>query len=260
MRIREVLSKSLVFRCRKFLARTPTISVLPLGDLYHPLFNVSNVFCAIKKDRVIGVGSVYRAFSTPSVVLSDCSTETKRVLIRKAMSKVSDDFITLCTPEETDLFREQATILHRHDEHQMTTYVPRPAERTSIRPIRVKSDELEQLNRFYVEHKAEAWAPIQFEAGPYYCVKYNGNIVSAAGVHVVTPKIAQLGNIITDVAYRNRGFGTACTSALATHLASRGRIISLFVRVENATAVHIYEKLGFTRTRDIRFLVLRKNT
>jgi len=249
-----------VLRCRKFLARNPTTGVLPLGDLYHPLFNVSNVFCATEQSRVIGVGSVYRAFSTPSVVLSDSSTETKRALIRKAMSRVSDDFITLCTPEETDLFREQATILHRHDEHQMTTNRPRPAERTSIRPIRVKRNELEQLDRFYVEHKAEAWAPIQFETGPYYCAKHNGNIVSAAGVHIVTPKIAQLGNIITDEAYRNRGFGTACTSVLATHLASRGRIISLFVRVENATAVHVYEKLGFTRTRDISFLVMRKKT
>jgi predicted GNAT family acetyltransferase len=260
MKIREVSSKSLMLRCRRFLARNPTINVLPLGDLYHPLFRVSNVFCAIEQGGITGVCSVYRAFSTPSVALSDSSTETKRALIEKAMSQVAGDFITLCTSEETVLFREQAAILRRHDEHQMTTNRPRLAERTNIRPERVTKNELGQLDRFYVEHKAEAWTPIQFQTGPYYCAKQNGTMVSAAGVHLVTPQIAQLGNIVTDEAYRNRGFGTACTGSLATHLASRGRIISLFVRVENAPAIHVYEKLGFTRTRDISFLVMRKKT
>jgi RimJ/RimL family protein N-acetyltransferase len=260
MKTHKVTSKSLLVACRKLLAKDPITNILPLGDLYQPLFRVSDIYATVESHRVIGVCSIYRAYSKPSVVLSNSSTETKRVLIKKALSQVSDDFITLCTPEETDLFKERATILHRHDEHQMTTNKPKSIQHADTKPARVEKNELEQLNTFYAEHKAEAWTPIQFQAGPYYCIKRDSTIVSAAGIHITTPQIAQLGNIITDEAHRNRGFGTACTSTLAAHLASRGRIISLFVRVENAPAIHVYEKLGFTKTRDVRFLVMRKTS
>jgi predicted GNAT family acetyltransferase len=90
-------------------------------------------------------------------------------------------------------------------------------------------------------------------------VKQDHKIVSAAGVHVVTPQTAQLGNIITDEAYRNRDYATACTSALANRLSASGRVISLFVRTDNAPAIRMYEKLGFRKKREIAFLFLRKN-
>lgn len=82
--------------------------------------------------------------------------------------------------------------------------------------------------------------------------------MSAAGTHVKTPQIAHLGNIVTDEAYRNRGFASACTSVLARNLSSKGRIISLFVRTENTPAVRIYERIGFERTREIAFITATK--
>ncbi len=258
MKIRKVLSKSLLLRCRKHLARDAIANVLPLSDLYHPLFRASRIHCAIEQDRIIGVVSVYHAYETPSVVLSNSPVVAKKALVKGAMSEVTGDFVTLCTPEEADLFKRHATILRCHSEYQMTTSSPKPIKLTNTRPTRVKRTELSQLNTFYKENKAEAWTPIQFRAGPYYCIKQEGRIVCAAGVHAATPQIAQLGNIVTDEAYRNLGFGTTCTSALATHLASTGRIISLFVRVENASAIHMYEKLSFTKTRNIVFNAMHK--
>lgn len=258
MDIRKVTSKNLVTVCRRFLAKDPVANVLPLGDLYSPLFSVSNVYCATESNRVVGICSVYRAYSTPSLVLSTATTEVKRALIEKALAEVSEGFISLCPPEDVNLFKQHAAITHSRSEQQMITTTPKCIEHGNIKPTRVHRNELESLNRFYVEHGAEAWTPIQFETGPYYSVKHNGKLVSAAGVHIVTPQIAQLGNIITNEAHRNRGFGTACTNALAVALASRGRIISLFVKVDNSPAIHMYEKLGFTKKRDIAFLAFRK--
>jgi predicted GNAT family acetyltransferase len=148
--------------------------------------------------------------------------------------------------------------LRCHNEFQMITRSPREVEIGDVEVSRVDNNELKALSHFYVNHHAEAWTPIQFKAGPYYCVKREGKIVSAAGVHIVTPQIAHLGNIVTDEAFRGQGFATACTAALAKDLASKGRIISLYVKVDNAPAIHIYAKLGFTKSRDIRFLVMRK--
>lgn len=258
MDIKRVEPKNLISICRRFLAKDPVVNLLPLGDLYQPLLSVSDVYCATENDSVVGVCSVYRAFSKPSLVLSAATAEVKQALIKKALNEIPDGFIAPCSPEDSILFTEHTDIVRSCSEQQMITTTPRHVKHGDFKATRVRRNELDSLNQFYVEHGAEAWTPIQFKTGPYYCMKQNSKIVSAAGVHIVTPQIAQLGNIITDEAYRNQGFGTACTSALAQHLASKGRTISLFVRVDNAPAIHVYEKLGFTKKRDIEFLTLRK--
>lgn len=259
LHVRRVISASLVRTCRRFLAQNPIVNVLPLGDLYSPLLQVSDVYSAIKSSRVVGVCAIYRAFSTPSIVFGTATPEIKQVLLEKALTEISDEFISLCLPSDVDLFKEYSTILHYHPEQQMVANPPKKIEHSDIKVEKVSKKELELLNRFYIKHRAEAWVPIQFKAGPYYCVKHDDKIVSAAGIHLVTPQITQLGNIITDEAYRNQGFATVCTNVLVADLASRGRIISLFVRTDNAPAIHLYEKLGFYKTRDITFLVMQKN-
>ena len=259
MQIKKITSASLLQACRRFLAQDPVANVLPLGDLYSPLLQVSDVYSAIKSNRVVGVCTIYRAFLTPSIVFGTAPPEVKRNLLENALSEISNEFISLCQPNDADLFKEHSTVLHFHSEQQMIADPPKKIDCSHISVRKVRKKELESLNRFYGEHGAEAWSPIQFRAGPYYCVKHEGKIVSVAGVHLVTPQIAQLGNIVTDEDYRNRGYATACTSVLATDLASKGRIISLFVRLDNAPAIHTYEKLGFHKTREITFLVMRKN-
>lgn len=259
MHIRKVTSTSLLRACRIFLAQDPIANVLPLGDLYSPLLQISDVYSAVKSNQVVGVCAIYRAFSTPSMVLGTATPEVKHALVQKALSEISDEFISLCPPNDVDLFKEYSTILHFHSEQQMIADPPKKIDCSYINVEKVSRKELKLLNKFYVDHHAMAWVPIQLEAGPYYCVKHDGKIVSAAGVHLVAPQIAQLGNIVTDEAYRNRGFATACTNALATDLASKGRIISLFVRTDNAPAIHIYERLGFYKKREIAFLVMPKN-
>ena len=251
------MSTSLLRACRRFLARDPIGNVLPIGDLYSPL-QVSDVYSAVKSNQVVGVCTIYRAFSTPSIVFGAATQEVKQALIKKALSEISSEFISLCQPNEVNLFKEYSTVLHSHFEQQMIANPPKQIECNNVKVVKVSKNELELLNKFYVEHHAGAWAPIQFKAGPHYCIKHDGKIVSAAGVHLVTPQIAQLGNIVTDEAYRNRGFATECTNALATDLASEGRIISLFVLTDNVPAIHVYEKLGFFKTRDIAFLAMRK--
>jgi ribosomal protein S18 acetylase RimI-like enzyme len=194
----------------------------------------------------------------PSVVLSDATLATKQALIKKAVDTFSGDFMSLVFPDEVGLFEEYATILDRRFEQQMITYEPKALQKCNFKVLKVNKKEFDLLNEFYLQHNSEAWTSIQFESGPYYCIKQHGKIVSAAGVHLVTPKIAQLGNILTDEYWSGQGFATACTSTLTTDLASKGRIVSLFVRKDNTPAIHVYEKLGFRKARDITFLKMRK--
>jgi len=256
--IRKVVSTNMLRACRRFLTQDPVANVLPLGDLYSPLLRVSDVYGAIQRHQIVGVCTIYRAFTMPSIVFGTAPLEVKQALLKEALTAISDEFISLCQPNDVDLFKEYATVSHFHLEQQMIANPPKPIKCGDVKVEKVSKNELELLGKFYAEHHGEAWAPIQFEAGPYYCVKHGDKIVSVAGVHLVAPQIAQLGNIITDEVYRNRGFATACTSRLAADLASEGRIVSLFVRTDKASAIHVYEKLDFHKAREIAFLVMRK--
>jgi predicted GNAT family acetyltransferase len=118
----------------------------------------------------------------------------------------------------------------------MVANSPKQVKLDNIKVIRVREEELENLDNFYREHRSEAWTKLQFWVGPFHCVKQDGKIVSTAGTRVRTTQIANLGNIITDEAYRKQGFATACISTLASNLSSKRRIISLFVETENKPA------------------------
>jgi len=254
-----VESTSLQRACREFAAKDPVANVLVLSDLYSPLCQVSNVYCSVQDRRVLGICSVYHAFSAPSIVFSNAALEMKHALFKQALYEVSDRFISPCHLDEIRLFKEYATILRNRLEHQMIANPPRKTEFSGFEVVRICKNELGLLDKFYGEHHAEAWAPIQFKAGPYYCVKQDGKIVCAAGVHAVTPQIAQLGNIYTHEAHRSRGYATACTGVLAADLASKRRIISPFVKNDNTRAIRMYEKLGFSKRHEIAFLTLQKS-
>ena len=258
MLVTQVKSKDVLEASRKLLGKDPINNILPLGDLYSPLFENSGVFVAMESKQIMGVCAVYHAFKTPSVVLGNATNDVKQSLLKCALEKVSGTFISTCPLDDIPIFNKCSTIINEHREQQMTANPPNNIVNKKVSVSQVEQNELGSLNTFYLEQGAEAWVTLQFKVGPYYCVKHDGKIVSAAGVHIVTPQIAQLGNIITDEGYRNQGFATACTNALAAHLASEGRIISLFVREDNTAAIRIYEKLGFSKHRDIAFLVMQK--
>jgi ribosomal protein S18 acetylase RimI-like enzyme len=246
-------------KARKFLAENPVFNVLPLGDTYAPLLGVSNLFIATERSAVTGVCSVYHPFNKKrSVALSTATPETKKALLGVALRQVSGEFITLCSHDEVDAFKAHATVLSLEFELQMVANPPKHIK-SNVKVSRVRKKDVEELDRFYSEQDSRAWTPLQFKVGPFYCVKRNGKIVSVAGTHLKTPQIACIGSIATSEAYRRQGLAAACTSALALDLASKGRIISLFVRSDNKPAVSMYEKLGFRKIREMAFVTARKD-
>jgi len=247
----------LLGKCRKFLAQDLTANVLVLGDCYSPLLEASTLYCACKGNQVVGACSVFRGFSKPSVALGTATAETKRILLENALRDVKSEFISICPTAEITLLKEYASVLQLHYEQQMVTDSPNKMK-SNNKATKVRKYELQELDKFYLEHRSEAWIPLQFKVGPFYCIKQDGRLVSIAGVHLCTPQIAHLGSIVTDEAYRNRGFGTACTSALANQLSATGRILSLFVRTDNEPAIRIYESLGFVKKREVVFVTIRK--
>ena len=107
--------------------------------------------------------------------------------------------------------------------------------------------EIGDLNRLYQLGFA-SWLPSSAIAdGVYYGLRVNGQLVSAAGTHVVSPgaRLAVVGNVLTHTDYRGRGFATAVTGAVTAELLRACDQVVLNVRSDNPPALNAYRRLGF---------------
>jgi RimJ/RimL family protein N-acetyltransferase len=119
---------------------------------------------------------------------------------------------------------------------------PYPATVQRLLPV-----EIGDLNRLYQLGFA-SWLPAStiFE-GVYYGLRVNGQLVAAAGTHVIsrTARLAVVGNVLTHVDFRGRGFATAVTGAVTAELLRTCDQVVLNVRADNPPALNAYRRLGY---------------
>lgn len=248
----------LIQNCIRLAASNPQKNVLLLADLYSPHLELSDIYIMLQKGKAVDFSTVYRGFPNPSLVLG-ISASTKLRLLDYVLPRMKGGFTCICEPKELNLFEDKATIVDEHYEYQMILegQAKREEAMAEIKAELVLQAELGKLDRFLRENGASAWLPVQFQSGPYYCVKLEDEIVSVAGVHFVTPEIAQLGNIVTAKSHRKRGYATHSTYTLVSALHSDGKLISLFVAEDNGQAVEVYERIGFHKKRKLVYANLR---
>jgi len=119
---------------------------------------------------------------------------------------------------------------------------PYPATVERLLPV-----EIGELNRLYQLGFA-AWLPSSAIAdGVYYGMRVNGQLVAAAGTHVVSrsARLAVVGNVLTHVDHRGRGFATAVTGAVTAELLRTSDQVALNVRADNPPAINAYRRLGY---------------
>ncbi len=103
------------------------------------------------------------------------------------------------------------------------------------------------LNRLYGLGFA-GWLPADSIAnGVYYGVRVAGRLVAAAGTHVISPeaRMAAVGNVMTHVDFRGRGFAKQTTSAVTEELLRTCDDVVLNVRSDNPPALATYRALGY---------------
>ena len=122
------------------------------------------------------------------------------------------------------------------------TFQPYPATVQRLLPV-----EIGDLNRLYQLGFA-SWLPsTAISDGVYYGLRVNGQLVAAAGTHVVSPgaRLAVVGNVLTHMDYRGRGFATAVTGAVTADLLRFCDQVVLNVRADNPPALNAYRRLGY---------------
>jgi len=126
----------------------------------------------------------------------------------------------------------------------------------------------EELMGLYADGDATGERPPFFDAGMlrhgvYYGVRENGELVAAAGTHVLVVEegVAAIGNVYTRRDRRGRGLGLQVTAGVAEELLRLGiGTIALNVEESNAAAIRVYERLGFRPYCDYREGIATKDT
>jgi ribosomal protein S18 acetylase RimI-like enzyme len=119
---------------------------------------------------------------------------------------------------------------------------PYPADVRRLLPA-----DIGELNRLYQLGFA-SWLPSSSIAdGVYFGVRLGGRLVAAAGTHVISreARLAVVGNVLTHVDYRGRGFATAVTGAVTAELLRAADQVVLNVRSDNPPALQAYRRLGY---------------
>ena len=88
--------------------------------------------------------------------------------------------------------------------------------------------------------------------GGVFGVKYNNRIVAKASINAKGENCIQLGGIFTDTTLRNRGIATFLVKTLTQRFKKEGKIIVLFVKKINATAINVYKNCGFMPFTDYK--------
>jgi ribosomal protein S18 acetylase RimI-like enzyme len=119
---------------------------------------------------------------------------------------------------------------------------PYPATVQRILPV-----EIGDLNKLYQLGFASWLPPATVAEGVYYGMRVNGQLVAAAGTHVVSrgARLAVVGNVLTHADFRGRGFATAVTSAVTAELLRTCDQVVLNVRADNPPALNAYRRLGY---------------
>jgi GNAT superfamily N-acetyltransferase len=216
-----------------------------IGDLEPALFVHCAWFGAERDDRLQALALHYGGLGFPIVFLMGDAGGLRAIF-------------------EDALYIERAYVTCRR-EHLATLqgfygWEPIPMWRMALRPDHFRSvggdcvplapNHTEQLAALYACGEENAFDPVQVPGGAFHGVFENGQLVAAAGTHLISPTygVAAVGNIFTHPDHRGRGYATAATSAVVTELLSRDiRDVVLNVSQKNATAIHVYERLGFER-------------
>jgi ribosomal protein S18 acetylase RimI-like enzyme len=114
---------------------------------------------------------------------------------------------------------------------------------------RLAPADIDNLNRLYQLGLRGGFPASVLEDGVYYGVRVRGQLVSAAGTHVINAHegIAVIGNVMTHLDYRGHDFAKMVTSAVTAELLERVDDVALNVHTDNLPAVAAYERLGYDR-------------
>ncbi|MEU1290462.1 GNAT family N-acetyltransferase [Kitasatospora sp. NPDC005856] len=238
----------------------PALHLFELGDLDDTLWPNTTWYTAAPDSGHGPVALLYSGGDTPVLLafarpaglppLEALLRDLRPFLPRRFMAGLPDGAEQALAP---DYAVERRTPLLR-----MLLTAELPAE-VAHETMPLGLDDVEDVRALLAASYPDSWFdPRMLAGGGYAGVREHGRLLAVAGVHVHSPaqRVAVLGNVTTHPDARGRGLARACVTALCHRLAATTDHLGLNVRTDNAPAIRLYERLGFTTVATYNELVL----
>ena len=98
------------------------------------------------------------------------------------------------------------------------------------------------------------------ELGRYIGIRKSGKLAAMAGERMRMPGYTEVSAVCTHPDHRGHGYASELVLAMVTTIMQRGDVPFLHVASENASAIKVYEKLGFHRRRVWNFVVAKSKS
>lgn len=241
-------------QARDFADARPLDYILVHADLNEPQAVRARGICAFRGEKLVAVGSEFRPHRGRMFSVAGEDQEALGALAQSLVSGTDGRYAMLCR-EADALSVRRATGLAAGD-HEIHMILDGPAKGGAPeRAIRTDERTWDQVVEFYNRLPREVFFSEVYRDNPSYYVEQDGKVVAAAISHFVTPRVLQVGGVLTDPEYRRRGLAGSIVAALANEAHEAGRLASLFVRSDNEGAIALYEKLGFRRHQVIALMI-----
>jgi len=128
-------------------------------------------------------------------------------------------------------------------------YRPEPAAAA----VRLGIADTARIEKLYTDgaetgESPDFFFPSMLERGVFFGIEDDGELAAVAGTHLAVPEegVAAVGNVYTRRDRRGHGLAGCLTSAVTLELLRMGiPVVGLNVSRHNATAIRVYERLGF---------------
>jgi len=101
------------------------------------------------------------------------------------------------------------------------------------------------------------FSPRTWELGGYVGVRRDGRLVAMAGQRFRPGGWCEISAVATHPDHRRRGLGAHLVRVVAAGIVGRGEVPLLHAAADNTDAIRLYESMGFTHRRSVRFVATR---
>ncbi len=231
-------------RLREFFGRDRLLTAYALADLDAAEIERARWWVATRNDDVVAAALVVEALAFKPCFASGESEALAAIFCEG----IHESRLVVSTPPAGRLAVESAFRFERVDRmHRMAVDVASFEPRVTHTVTRLGPDELEDVVDLYGHASRTYFTPDRMAREIYFGIYVGRTLVSAAGTHVRSRRagIAAVGNVLTRMAYRDRGMATTVTSAVTSAALEQHRDVVLNVRQDNSPAIAVYEHLGY---------------
>lgn len=228
--------------------RDPANHVYGLGDLDEPYWSASRWWR--RGDAAVGLVGLPDGQDIVYAV-SSADIEGTRALTADLAGEIPNTLIT-GVPEVAQSLRHAGRVVRweaKHHRFWLTDLTAVPEPPSSVEPLH--EPDLDDLAALYaVDPGAAFFQPAMLATDAFVGVRDNGQLIAAAGAHIVSERydVGALGAVFTHPAHRGQGLGAAVSAGAVRRLLRRVSTIGLNCRDDNVAARRIYESMGFVAT------------